>query len=180
MNFPLLKTKRTKLVQLTEEYLTDLYQIFSDERVTEYMDINPMKSIEETKKEWIDWSNDVYNSGYGIRWGILYGEQLVGTCGLHNIREVDDLIIADIGYDLAVNYWGQGIVSEVVPTVIQYAFEKLDIQEIHACIYPENIKSVKSIQRLGFKYRGVNELEEICKDRFTREDIYVYSDYGED
>jgi len=173
MSFPELKTQRTKLIRITEEYIDDLYLIFSNDKVTEFMDIYPMKSLEETKVEWIDWSREIYESGYGIRWGILFDGHIIGTCGFHNIRKTEGRVITDIGYDLGVKYWGKGFISEVVPVAIDYGFNVMGIQEIHACIYPDNTKSIRSITRLRFKYSGIKALEEKCKDRFTEEEVYI-------
>ncbi len=173
MSFPEIKTQRTRLIRLSEDYLGDLYAIYSNDLVTEYMDIYSMKSLEETKDEWVDWSNEIYASGYGIRWGILFENHIIGTCGFHRIRKIEGIVVSDIGYDLGADYWGQGFISEVVPVVLSYGYDILGIEEVRACIYPENIKSIKSITRLGFKYIGNQILKEKCKDRFTEEEVYV-------
>lgn len=159
--FPQLKTKRTSLVELTENYIDDLYEIFSDNQVTQYMDIDPMTSIDETREVWIQWAKEVYEDNTGIRWGIFFDNRIVGTCGFHNIKTENNIKSGEIGYDLMVKYWGKGLVSEVIPIIIKFAFEVLKLNEIHACIIPENIKSKNVISKFGFKYKKVVDDEEL-------------------
>lgn len=100
----------------------------------------------ETKKEWIQWANEIFESKTGIRWGLLFNNRIIGTCGFHNIEFENKANIAEIGYDLMVNYWGQGIISEVISLIIDYAFSVLKFDEIHALIIPENLRSKKQYQ----------------------------------
>lgn len=172
MSFPKLCSNRTQLVKISKAYIHDLYEIFSEDQVTEFMDIESMKSLEEAQKEWVDWSHDIYKRGYGIRWGILYEGHIIGTCGFHNTRQINGATVADIGYDLGVPYWGYGFISEVIPVVVNYGFDVMRLDEIHACIYPENIRSIRSITKLGFEYVGIKRLEALSKGRFSEEAVY--------
>lgn len=174
VKFPILKTKRVDLVQLTDSYIRELFEIFSDTRVTEYMDIYPMKSLEETELEWVQWPEKIFDEKKGIRWGILYEERIIGTCGFQNISYIEDKKIAEIGYDLKVDSWGSGIISEIIPVVLEYAFSELLLDEIHALIFPGNIRSKKMIINQGFTYYDTVKLQTPCKNKYYEEEMYIY------
>ena len=87
----------------------------------------------------------------GCRWGIYCKEtlQLIGTCGYHCLRE-EECFCAEIGYDLAKQYWGQGIMQEVLEVVIQYGFHNMGLKKIEATVGPENHRSIKLLERMNF------------------------------
>jgi putative acetyltransferase len=62
-------------------------------------------------------------------WALIYKEsnKLIGSVGLHKdqLRTATDVKM--LGYVLSEDYWGQGIMPEVVDAVIQYVFQELTI-----------------------------------------------------
>jgi len=90
----------------------------------------------------------------GIRWGIaLKGKtEIIGTIGFNNYTKQHR---ANIGYDLQKDYWNNGYISEALKAVINYGFEKLEINRIEAEVMPGNIYSEKALNRLGFKREGL-------------------------
>lgn len=173
VEFPELRTKRLKLTRIDEKYLEDLFRVYANPRVVYYMDIEPMTSLEETHREWVEWSDDVYKKNKGIRFAIVLDGTLIGTCGFHGIDESPNGLIADIGYDLEPDYWRQGYMSEVLSEVINYGFEELDLVAIHGCVFEGNEPSVSLLERFGFEYTLDKPLDKPCKGIFDKEAVYV-------
>ena len=57
---------------------------------------------------------------------------------------------AEIGYALARSSWGQGVMREVLPVIITFGFERLKLQQIKARTAPQNLRSIKLLEYLGF------------------------------
>ena len=56
-------------------------------------------------------------------------------------------------------YWGNGYMEEALKHIIEFAYNKMRIKKINACIYVDNSKSIKLVEKLGFKLNGSkNEL----------------------
>ncbi len=108
--FPILNTERLELVEITQSHLTDYYNIFKDERATQYYNIIPFTKEEEAQK-YIDWFQSRYKEGLGFRWGIkLKGEPgIIGTAGFNNYQLNHK---ANLGYDLHVDHWNKGYITE--------------------------------------------------------------------
>lgn len=174
MSFPIFRLEKIDLIELTNKHLENLLEVYSDDRVTEFMDIHSMKTLEEVNKEWVLWAENQFTGNTGIRWGILHKEKIIGTCGFHNIHKEERKKMAEIGYDLKYEYWGEGLFSEILPIIMKYAFSELHIDEIHALIYPENIRSKKMIVKQGFCFQKIIQLDEPCKNRFSEEELYIY------
>lgn len=58
----------------------------------------------------------------------------------------------EIGYVLAKDYWGQGLMSEAVSRVIEYCFKVLKLNHLTAVHFLENTRSQRVIEKAGFKF----------------------------
>ena len=58
---------------------------------------------------------------------------------------------ARIGFTLAAKYWRNGYISEVIPYLLEYLFEDMDIHRVAADCDVENIASFRTLEKLGFR-----------------------------
>ena len=74
--------------------------------------------------------------------------QMIGDIGIHFI---DDKYQIEIGYTLSPEYQGRGYASEAANAIIDYAFNKLKKHRVIASVDPDNVSSVKLLERTGFR-----------------------------
>lgn len=60
----------------------------------------------------------------------------------------------ELGYNLAENYWGKGIMTEAAKEVMRFGFEELDLEIISICTSEKNLRSQSVIKKCGFIYEG--------------------------
>ncbi|WP_152391856.1 GNAT family N-acetyltransferase [Paenibacillus guangzhouensis] len=166
MDFPILETRRLKLRQLRLDDAPDLYDYFSQDKVTTYYDLDrftELKQAEDLIQMWID----NFDSQRSIRWGITLKseDRVIGTCGFHKWSQKHHR--AEIGYELSPAYWRQGYMGEVVDAVVRYGFHGFDLHRIEAQIFQANIGSRKVLEKIGFQEEGV------LQDYFYLKDQYV-------
>jgi ribosomal-protein-alanine N-acetyltransferase len=77
----------------------------------------------------------------------------VGGIGLHRGEDVHRLT-AEFGYWLAEEFWGKGIMSEVVPAFVNYCFEKFSLERIFAAAFSSNPASARVLEKAGFVLEG--------------------------
>jgi [ribosomal protein S5]-alanine N-acetyltransferase len=65
--------------------------------------------------------------------------------------KLDDDGSVEIGYTLLEEFWGKGFGSEIAKTLMDFLISKTEKRNIYALIEPENIGSVKIVERLGFQ-----------------------------
>lgn len=70
-------------------------------------------------------------------------------------------------------YWGKGIVSEVLPRVIEYLFETKNLHRIEALLEAGNDSSCQVLRKVGFKLEGTLRDYEIKNGRFIS--LLLYS-----
>ena len=74
----------------------------------------------------------------------------------------------EIGYALSPDYWGRGLMPEVVCELLRYGFRELNLDEIWATHYQENQQSRRVIEKSGFLYAFTEKLsDEFFPDRPT-------------
>ena len=61
---------------------------------------------------------------------------------------------AELGYYIAEEYWGKGIMTEAVNQICEYVFEKSDIVRIYAEPFAHNVASCRVLEKAGFQYEG--------------------------
>lgn len=62
---------------------------------------------------------------------------------------------AEIGYYLAEDCWGQGIMTEAIRQVCREIFENTDIMRIYAEPFSYNTGSRRALEKAGFQYEGL-------------------------
>ena len=88
--------------------------------------------------------------------------KVIGSIGIElykfedKLTELHDLKGREIGYVLSKDYWGKGIMPEVVEKLVYYLFNQLDYNFILCGYYDFNIQSKRVQEKCGFKpYRKV-------------------------
>lgn len=80
---------------------------------------------------------------------------------------------AEIGYWLGEEYWGRGIVTEVVQTMTAYAFEVFHLHRIYAEVFEWNPASMRVLEKCGYQCEG-RLRKSVTKDGQTI-DAFLYA-----
>ena len=80
---------------------------------------------------------------------IDFNGEAIGSIGVHFQNDVYRYN-AELGYWLSEMYWRKGIVSECVNALVKYTFENYDTKRIYACVFENNIASIKVLEKCGF------------------------------
>ncbi len=93
-------------------------------------------------------------SGTDYSLGIVNKEndQLMGVISLMEVNKLHRR--AEIGYWLGKKYHRQGIMSEAIGLILDFAFKKLQLHSVWAGTFRQNIASQKLLKKYGFKYVG--------------------------
>ena len=169
MNFPILISERLELCEIGIEDRDSIYEIFSNEEVVKYYDLEVFKDAQQSINI-IKLFKSRFEESLGIRWAIRFrGEdKCIGTCGFNSWST--PMRSAVIGYDLNRLYWGQGIITEALFAIIQCAFSDErpcgHINRIQADTVPGNIASEKVLLKLGFKEEGLRRQSGYWKNTY--------------
>lgn len=79
-------------------------------------------------------------------------KQIIGIISLNNISQEHKY--AELGYWLGQKYHRQGIMSEALSLVLDFAFKKIKLNCVWAGTIEKNIASQKLLKKYGFKSAG--------------------------
>jgi aminoglycoside 6'-N-acetyltransferase len=79
---------------------------------------------------------------------------LIGDIG---VRLSDDAREAEVGYTFAPAARGQGYASEAVAAVVEHLFDRVGVRRVEARADPDNGRSRRLLERIGFTYVGTAE-----------------------
>ncbi|MCM3316734.1 GNAT family N-acetyltransferase [Rummeliibacillus stabekisii] len=167
-----LYTERLFLRKMTTSDSESLFKIWSDPEVTKFMNINSFNNISQAK-EMINLLDKLSQEKRAIRYSIieLESNQIIGSCGYNSIDFENAKV--EIGYDISKVYWGKGYAPEAISSLIEYAFNSLNINRIEAKVEPENINSIKVLRKLNFTFEGTMRKCEKSNGKFI--DLSLYS-----
>jgi len=154
MTFPTLDTTRLQLVEVTSEYAPAIFHILSNEDVTRFYGMDPLRAQEDALHI-IKSFKQTFDSRQGIRWGMVIRDSgtFIGTIGLNHLSLYSKK--AEIGFELDPAHWRRGYAAEAIEEVLAYAFETLGLYRMGAVTFLENTASIQLLTRIGFEEEGI-------------------------
>ncbi|WP_336733847.1 GNAT family N-acetyltransferase [Chryseobacterium sp. VD8] len=96
---------------------------------------------------------------------------VIGDIGIHFFGSEN--LQAELGITLNKDFQGRGYASEALKGVINFLFSDLKKHRIMASIDPENIDSLKLMERIGFRKEGHFVKSLFWKNNWTDDVIYA-------
>lgn len=124
------------------------FRWFGDPPAMRFTPTGPDKSIEETKARLTLFIEHQTAHGFS-KWLILDRNSgvPVGDSGLLVLK---DYGWVDLGFRFAQPYWGKGFATEVASAWVRAAFEEFGLSHLGAFVHPENVASIRVLEKVGF------------------------------
>ncbi|MCH7323219.1 GNAT family N-acetyltransferase [Solibacillus sp. MA9] len=81
-------------------------------------------------------------------------QRLIGHISLYSIKRLP-YSSCFVGYSMDERYIGRGITTEAVRLLLEFGFNRLNIHRIEAYVAPQNIASIKVLEKSGFTREGL-------------------------
>ncbi len=119
--------------------------------------------------QWLEWVRHTTREEHSLRYikdtqhqaqmqeslslGIFYDDKIIGGVGMHQWNH--SVKKAQIGYWIAKEYEGKGIVTVCLKHFSQFLFDKVGLNKIEIHFSAANMRSGKVAERLGGKIEGI-------------------------
>jgi RimJ/RimL family protein N-acetyltransferase len=151
-----LETRRLVLREMVPADFSALCKILQDDEV---MYAYEGAFNDEEVQNWLDKQLANYKEyGFGL-WAVVLKEtgSMIGQCGL-TMQNYNGSKILEIGYLFQKEYWHHGYASEAAIACKNYAFDKLNAEEVYSIIRDTNISSQNVAKRNSMT----------CADKFVK------------
>lgn len=126
-------------------------------------------SVEDTR-QFIKAALEQFAGNDGFQPAIFYQHRLVGMTGYHRLDWNNHA--TSIGYWLAADFQGKGIMTRVCRFLVHYAFTELKMNRVEIRCAVQNHRSCAIPQRLGFTREGIVRQAEWLYDHYVDHIVY--------
>ncbi len=152
MEPPRIVTERLYLRPIVEDDLGFVFRLYSAHETNRYSSYDDLASMEDARKTYEKYLKPEAPEHFRVAVELKATGEAVGTLGFYNYSVYDRR--AKLGYDLIREHWGRGYMTEAVKALLDYGFLSLNLNRVEATVDPENQRSIRLLERLGFVREG--------------------------
>ena len=150
--------------------LDDLVHYANNIKISRFLtDKFPHPYTKEDGKKFIEFASQ--NDPANIM-AIIIDNRASGGIGIHPLHDIERFN-AEMGYWLAEDYWGNGIITQAIHQMIDYSFQYFEINRIFARPFGTNKASQRVLEKTGFVLEG--ELKKTMFKNGVFEDELIYA-----
>ena len=108
-----------------------------------------------TEQDGIDFISSMLsaNEDETFAFAITFDDKAIGSIAVFRQQNIHRQT-AEMGYYIAEEYWGKGIMTDAVKQICEYVFKNSDILRIYAEPFAYNAGSCRVLEKAGFQYEG--------------------------
>lgn len=166
----MIETNRFYLREVEASDIKNIHKGLSNPKITEFYAVH-FETLEDTKEQ-MEWYADLQKNEKGL-WWCLFDKKTDAFCGAGGYNDRDKTHRkAEIGFWLLQEYWGNGIMKEVMPKLFELGFNQLDLNRIEGFVDHDNVKCKNALEKINFQYEGTMRECEIKNGQLQSVDIY--------
>jgi len=147
-----IRTKRLVLRNWQDRDRALFHRINSEERVMAFFHYRRDRATSDSVMD--EMRAEIAADGYGWTAAeIAATGKCIGCIGLHRSR-IEGVVregAHEIGWRLAPEYWGEGYVTEGAAALLDFAFDRLRLDEVLSLAVLNNDRSIAVMKRLGMR-----------------------------
>lgn len=162
----ILETERLIVRELTLSDMDSLFELYSYEGMTDYMEgLYDYEEEYDYQKAYIE--NMYRFFGYGM-WLVFEKEsgKLIGRAGVEHREELEGEL--ELGYAIGKPWQKKGYATEVCKGILTYVWEELGFDEICSLVECRNTLSIHLLEKLGFILEEELILDGICYKKYKK------------
>jgi RimJ/RimL family protein N-acetyltransferase len=149
---------------------TSLARYANDRRVWRNLkDAFPHPYTLDHARGWIAWN---VAEPIAHHFAIAVEDQVIGGIGLEFKPDIWRYS-AELGYWLAPDYWGRGIMSSVLRAIVDYSFASFELNRLWAGAFDWNPASTRVLEKAGFVFEARLSKSAYKDGEFVDELIYA-------
>lgn len=103
---------------------------------------------------------------------ITVDDRCIGSIGAFRQENIHRRT-AELGYYLAEEYWGRGLMTRAIGLLCQWVFANTDVLRIYAEPFSYNVGSCRALEKAGFAYEGLMKNNAVKNGRVLDMKLYA-------
>ncbi|MGS4346265.1 GNAT family N-acetyltransferase [Myroides odoratus] len=169
--FPVLETERLCLRQTTLADAQAIFAMRSSAEVMQYIPV-PLATAVKEAEDYIHSLHERMKNKECLNWTITDKESgaVIGTMGFYRMQLQH--YRTETGYMLLPEFYGKGYATEALQRLVDFGLNELGFHSLEAVIYPENIGSIRVVEKCGFVREAYFKEKEYHNGTFVDTAIY--------
>jgi ribosomal-protein-alanine N-acetyltransferase len=158
-DFPQLETPRLLLREIVAGDAPALFAVHGDAERMRWFGSDPLPDLAAADRLVAGFAAGRTLANPSTRWGLERRDrdsaapgELIGSCGLFAWNR--PWRKCSLGYELARQVEGQGLMQEALHAVLAWGFEQMALNRVEAQVHVDNAASLRLLGRLGFAVEG--------------------------
>lgn len=150
---PTLETERLSIRIDTEQAYVRAFHTYSDAELKAHFGILTDQAL-KTQKEKVRGGLSTYRTSV-VFFHLIERtlDKVIGSFAFHNWYPAHRR--SEIGYAMSEDAWkAQGYMREAARPIVEFGFREMALNRMEAVISPQNVPSIKLVERLGFQQEG--------------------------
>ena len=134
----------------------------------------PLNQTEEAALVRMARTEETRQAGHAVALAIVDAKLgvVLGSCDIRR-PDPDDAALGEVGFLLAEEARGRGVATRAVGLLVDWSFREFGMERVQGLVHPDNPRSARVLERLGFRREGV--LRNYRGGKTGREDRILFS-----
>ena len=153
----ILETARLVLREFTHRDAAFVLRLLNEPSWIRFIGDRKVRDLDAARRYLDDGPRASYGrNGFGLWCVVAKGsEEPVGMCGLIRRETLPDV---DVGFAFLPGAWGRGYARESAAAVLAHARDVLGLRRVLAITDPENVASIRVLERIGMRPEGTVQM----------------------
>ncbi|MFZ1615690.1 MAG: GNAT family N-acetyltransferase [Holophaga sp.] len=153
------ETERLRLRDFTIEDSPFILRLLNEPSFIQFIADKGVRTLDQARDYLLNGPIKSYEThGHGLYAVELQeSSELIGMCGLIKREQFADI---DLGYAFLPEFWSKGFALEAASAVLAFGERSLGLTRTIALVSPDNMASIKLLQKLGFAYSREIKMDE--------------------
>lgn len=168
-----ISTPRLLLREFVADDLDAILHYESDPIVVQYVCYGPStrSECERELKFHIEQQLADTRTFYHLALELRKTQTMIGWCGIKIVNPQSQE--GELGYALNRSYWGQGYMAEAAKALVTFGFRDLHLHRIVGTCHPDNLASIRILEKVGMQYEGCLRQNRWCKGSWRSTNVYA-------
>lgn len=166
-----LHTERLELVRLLAGDFHALFEEGTQQEIMDFMGLRTEEEFESQRQKHLHGIETYRTTFVLFMMRLKENGETIGHFGFHNYYPAHRR--TEMGYMIMKEeYRGQGYAREAMQRILQFGFESMNLNRVEAVVAPDNLPSIRLLERQGFKQEGLLRRHSWQEDRFVDSVLY--------
>lgn len=172
MKIPIIKSKKFILRPFKKGDEKSLAKNVNNSKINEMVSLIPYPYSLKDANKWVAFNLNVYKKEKpsDVNFVIDIDGEVAGSIGLSDIKENHK---AEVGYWLAEQYWGGGMMTSALKLITKFGFDELKLKRIQLKAYSFNKASRRVAEKTGYEFEGILKKYDKKGNKFL--DTYMFA-----